>query len=180
MTLRILLDGTELASIIGGQYIGVATQAVLNCIKVMKYGQLVTEVKDIVDAIGLALDVARDTKVPSVIVIGPLVLPSQELDNAVCIPTLAGARHILRCAPQVTDALAKGIPVITPAGTQQRDAKNYSPARVPGVICVGATDIGDKMANSSNFGDAVTLFAPGVDAFSGYFEDRLSNTAVAA
>ena len=80
--------------------------------------------------------------------------------------------------------MAKGIPVISGAGIytggEIGGPGSINPARIPGVICVGATDIGDNMASDSNLGPAVTLFAPGVDAIPSEFEGLLPQSLVAA
>jgi subtilisin family serine protease len=60
------------------------------------------------------------------------------------------------------------------AGGRAQDACNYSPARVPEAITVGATDKTDTKASWSNYGTCVDLFAPGVGITSSW---NTSNTA---
>lgn len=55
---------------------------------------------------------------------------------------------------------------MTAAGNENDDAGNWSPARTPGAITVGATDIADNRAWFSNYGSIVDVFAPGVDVIS--------------
>lgn len=55
------------------------------------------------------------------------------------------------------------------------DAKDTSPANTPRAITVGATDITDTRAFYSNFGPAVTIFAPGSNVTSDWIG---STTAV--
>ena len=57
------------------------------------------------------------------------------------------------------------------AGNEGSDAGSVSPARVPSVVTVGATDITDTLAWFSNYGSVVDLFAPGDDIISAYIGD---------
>lgn len=54
-----------------------------------------------------------------------------------------------------------GIPVVVAAANYNRDACEYSPAREPSAITVGATTSADFRASFSNWGSCVDLFAPG-------------------
>ena len=166
LVLPFLLVGTTLAAIVGGQTVGVAPEAQLKCIKVQKDGQE-ADVRDIISGIQLAVERASDnTAIPSVILVPYSFPANQQLDDAVRIPTVSwNDTEILRCASQVPKAIAKGILVIVQAGAHSQDAKGFSPGRVPDVISVGATDISDKMADFANFGQSITLFAPGVNVF---------------
>ncbi|KAG6875007.1 hypothetical protein C0993_011216 [Termitomyces sp. T159_Od127] len=49
------------------------------------------------------------------------------------------------------------------------DEGNKSPARAPGAICVGASNIADARASFSNYGSVVTLFAPGENILSAWY-----------
>lgn len=46
------------------------------------------------------------------------------------------------------------------------DACNYSPARGPSVVAVGAIQLGDGMASFSNGGSCIDIMAPGVAVIS--------------
>jgi len=54
----------------------------------------------------------------------------------------------------VSAAVAQGLPFVVAAGNESQDANNTSPAHLPQVITVGATDINDTIASFSNFGYA--------------------------
>lgn len=61
----------------------------------------------------------------------------------------------------VANLISKGIPVVVAAGNDNLDACDYSPARAPDAITVGATTTDDSRASYSNFGPCVDIFAPG-------------------
>ena len=60
---------------------------------------------------------------------------------------------------------------------QRQNACNYSPARVPNAITVGATQNNDAAASFSNFGTCVDILAPGVNITSSWStSDTATNT----
>jgi len=61
----------------------------------------------------------------------------------------------------VAGAVAKGVVIVVAAGNNGTDACNYSPARVPSAITVGATNSLDSRTSYSNIGACVDMFAPG-------------------
>ena len=68
----------------------------------------------------------------------------------------------------VAAATAAGVTVVVAAGNDDDDACNYSPARAPSAITVGATDDTDTRAWFSNWGSCVDVFAPGVGVLSAW------------
>jgi len=57
--------------------------------------------------------------------------------------------------------VSSGVTTVVAAMNENEDAVNYSPARVPSVITVGAFTIADAKASFSNFGSVVDIWAPG-------------------
>ncbi|XP_038053970.1 extracellular serine proteinase-like [Patiria miniata] len=57
--------------------------------------------------------------------------------------------------------LDSGFAVAAAAGNRNRNACYYSPARVKGIMTVGATDFFDTRNSDSNYGKCVDIFAPG-------------------
>ena len=61
----------------------------------------------------------------------------------------------------VAGAVNKGVTVVVAAGNSNADACNFSPARTPSAITVGASTSSDARASYSNFGSCLDLFGPG-------------------
>jgi subtilisin family serine protease len=83
----------------------------------------------------------------------------------------------------VKGAVAKGVTFVVAAGNGnflgiQANACNYSPARVPEAVTVGATDNTDKKASFSNYGTCVDLFAPGVGITSSWFSSDVATNTI--
>jgi subtilisin family serine protease len=74
----------------------------------------------------------------------------------------------------VANSINSGVTYAIAAGNSNANACNFSPARVPAAITVGATDISDNRASFSNFGTCLDIFAPGVNITSAW---RTSDTA---
>lgn len=69
-------------------------------------------------------------------------------------------------AQGVANALNAGIAVVLSAGNLSTDACSYLQNTVVHVIVVGATDRTNNLWPGSNFGQCVTIFAPGADVSS--------------
>jgi len=68
----------------------------------------------------------------------------------------------------VSSSIADGVTYAIAAGNSNQNACNFSPARVPAAITLGASDINDARASFSNFGTCLDLFAPGVNITSAW------------
>ncbi len=132
--------GTRLAGIAAGKDYGVAKGAQIVPVRVLdKDGGGAT------DQIIAGIDwVAQNAQQPAVAVLGIGGVPNDRLDAAV-------------------KRLAAVVPIAVPAGSETADASGFSPGRVAEALTVGATDPQDQPDKASNFGQAVDLYAPGVD-----------------
>ena len=74
------------------------------------------------------------------------------------------------CSPSeqaaVDAAIARGTTVVVAAGNESSDVSTSSPANCEGVIAVAAIDRGGHRASFSNYGEGITLAAPGVGIYS--------------
>ena len=69
----------------------------------------------------------------------------------------------------VAKVAAGGVTVVVAAGNDNANACNYSPAREPSAITVGATTNADARASYSNYGSCLDVFAPGSGITSTWF-----------
>lgn len=75
-------------------------------------------------------------------------------------------------------ALSKNVVVVATMGNDNVERKRY-PAAYPGVIAVGSTDQADKKSTFSNYGDWISVAAPGTAIFSTFptYPVSISGTA---
>ncbi|WP_299430512.1 S8 family peptidase [uncultured Meiothermus sp.] len=78
----------------------------------------------------------------------------------------------------VNNAINSGITFALAAGNSNRDACNFSPARVAAGITVGATTSTDARASYSNFGSCLDLFAPGSAITSAWISSDTSTNTI--
>lgn len=77
----------------------------------------------------------------------------------------------------VNNSISAGVTYAIAAGNDNRNACNYSPARVSAAITVGATTSSDARASYSNYGRCLDLFAPGSSITSDWYtSDTATNT----
>ena len=83
----------------------------------------------------------------------------------------------------IKKSIDSGIIFVLEGGGSSEDVGDFSPARVREGIVVGASDSSDCMAEFSNFGEGLDIFAPGVDIISsalGAERTSMSGVQVAA
>ncbi len=132
--------GTYLAGVAASKTFGVAKAAKIVPVRVID-----AEGGGATDKIIAGIDwVTQNAQQPAVAVLGIGGTPNDQLDTAV-------------------RALAAVVPVALPAGGEATDAGGFSPGRVAEALTVGATDARDQVGPTSNYGEVVDLFAPGVD-----------------
>jgi subtilisin family serine protease len=145
--------GTHVAGTVGGKTYGVAKGVSLVAVRVLD---------------------CRGSGTTSGVIAGVDWVASQTHRPAVANMSLGGgASTTLDNA--VKNAVNKaGITFAVAAGNSSANACNYSPARVPEAITVGATTSTDARASYSNFGACLDIFAPGSSITSAWYT---SNTA---
>ncbi|HEX6641237.1 MAG TPA: S8 family peptidase [Thermoanaerobaculia bacterium] len=136
--------GTHVAGTIGGADTGVAPDVSIVAVRVLDCG---------------------GTGTLSGVIAGIDWVASNAVRPAVANLSLAGAgsRAVDEAVQRAIDA---GVVFVVAAGNDGRDACDYSPARAPSAITVGATSMTDAVWALSNQGACVDLFAPGVDIVS--------------
>jgi hypothetical protein len=139
--------GTHVAGTIGGTTYGIAKQVRLHAVRVL-------------DCSG--------TGSWSGVIAGVDWVTSNAIHPAVANMSLGGGASPAVDAA-VTNSIASGVTYVVAAGNSGANACNYSPARVPSAITVGATDpTNDNAAVFSNVGPCLDLFAPGVQIASAW------------
>ncbi len=132
--------GTYLAGVAASRTFGVAKAAQIVPVRVID-----AQGGGATDKIIAGIDwVTQNAHQPAVAVLGIGGAANDQLDAAV-------------------RALAAVVPIAVPAGGEAADAGKFSPARVAEALTVGSTDAGDRVGGTSNYGEVVDLFAPGVD-----------------
>ncbi|KLJ10703.1 hypothetical protein EMPG_13926 [Blastomyces silverae] len=141
--------GTHVAGTIGGKKYGVAKKATLVAVKVFSCDEDGGG-SNVVDGIFWAMKHAAE---------------HGGTEKAIMNLSLGGpvSRSLNEAAAA---AVRAGMFLAVSAGNEAIDASKRSPASEPTVCTIGATDSKDEIADFSNFGSGVDLFAPGVEIVS--------------
>lgn len=141
--------GTHVAGTIGGKTYGVAKDVKIVGVRVLDCRGS-GSVSNIVEAINWVIENRKDPAVVNMSLGGG---KSKTLDNAI------GA------------LVRSGVTAVVAAGNDDKNACNYSPARLTDAITVASTQKGDRRSSFSNYGDCVDIFAPGSSIKSSWYRN---------
>jgi subtilisin family serine protease len=156
--------GTHLAGIIGGTTYGAAKQVTLHAVRVLDCAGSGTFAQ-----IAAGVDwVTANRVLPAVANIALGGAPNAALEAAINRSISVG-----------------GVVYVASAGSQNGDACNFSPARIPAVYTIASTTSADAAHAASNKGPCIDLFAPGITIPSSWHTSDvavqvLAGTAMAA
>lgn len=153
--------GTHVAGTVGGKTYGVAKGVNLIAVRVLGCDGSGTTAGVIAGVDWVTANAAK----PAVANMSLGGSASAALDDAVSRSIASGVSYSI--------AAGNGILVGIPA-----NACNYSPARVPEAITVGATDSTDRRASFSNYGTCLDLFAPGVGITSAWKDSDSATSTI--
>jgi subtilisin family serine protease len=147
--------GTHVAGTVGGTTYGVAKGVTIHPVRIITCGGEGT-----LEQILAGIDwVTANHVKPAVANMSIGAEATQAVDDAVAASSAAGVNYVVA------------------AGNESVDACTRTPARLPLVLTVGATDALDTRAYFSNTGGCVDIFAPGMDILSAWhLGDTESNT----
>lgn len=154
--------GTHVAATVGGKLFGVAKDVQMISIKVSSACEGMFSYSDVIAATDwLTGDAIENNRLPAVV--------NMSLGGG----SLTGT-DFLQIA--IDNAIEQGIHFVVAAGNANSDACETIPAKYPGVITVGASDLGDNKSTFSNFGSCVDIYAPGTFVTSADVQDDTSST----
>jgi len=153
--------GTHCAGTVGGTTYGVAKAARLVAVKVLN-----AQGSGSFDGIVSGVNYATNNGVAY---------------KSVVSMSLGGQGSFAGLTTAINNAVSSGIAVVVAAGNSNANACGFTPAGIASTICVGATALSgsgssrwDARSSFSNYGNCVTLFAPGTNIRSAWIG---SNTA---
>jgi subtilisin family serine protease len=155
--------GTHVAGTFAGSTFGVARQAVVHPVRVLRNGS--GSDSTVIEGIDWVTAHSQANAWPAVANMSLGGDTSRSLDTAVCRSLAAGVVHVVA------------------AGNDDGNACAASPAHVRQALTVGATDDRDRRAFFTNDGSCVDLFAPGVNiksAWRGGGTNVISGTSMAS
>ncbi len=132
--------GTHVSGTVGGATYGVAKQVILHAVRVLG---------------------CTGSGSTSGVIAGVDWVTANHLSPAVANMSLGGSASTA-LDQAVQNSIASGVTYGIAAGNSNANACNFSPARTPEAITVGATDQTDTRASFSNFGTCLDIFGPGV------------------
>ncbi|WP_434388897.1 S8 family serine peptidase [Melittangium boletus] len=148
--------GTHVGGTVGGTTHGIAKKVTLHPVRVL-------------DCTGYGSD--------EQVIAGLDWVTANHIKPAVANMSLGGdASQALDDAVERT--IAAGVVVAVAAGNDSSNGCNYSPARTPNAITVGATTTSDARASYSNFGTCLDIFAPGSNITSASYSGNTSTTSM--
>jgi hypothetical protein len=158
--------GTHVAGIVGGEKTSLAP-----LVNVVGVRTLVGNQGTMADLVEAMAGVMKDIK-------------SKKITKSVLNMSLTGYNTGEKMSnPGIKELVKAGCVVVVAAGNQSDDACDYEPAASPDAITVGAIDEKDELAQFSNIGKCVDVFAPGVRIKSstknGQY-DEMSGTSMAS
>lgn len=145
--------GTHVAGTVGGKTYGIAKKVKLYSVRV--------------------LDASGSGTISGIIAGIDWVISHHTTNPAVANMSLGGGAST-SLDDAVKRGISDGITFVVAAGNLYANACNYSPARVPEAITVGATASNDAFATYSNYGSCVDILAPGTNITSAW---RTTKTA---
>ena len=144
--------GTQIGGLVGGKFVGVAKNAILHPVKVVR--DMKTSLSS-VNAVLRAITYFREKQCKD---------PKKDRvpnPSIVVLPFTTDTAKSGTLDDEVNRLIDCDFVVITGAGNTSEDAGKYSPASVDRVITVGAFDQSGHFAAFSNYGKSVDLLAPG-------------------
>ena len=154
--------GTHVAGTVGGSTYGVAKSVALVAVRVLN---------------------CSGSGSTSGVIAGIDWVTSQHTNGAAVANMSLGGSASSALDSAVSRSIADGVTYAVAAGNGNRggkaqDACNYSPARTPDALTIGATDSTDTKPRWSNYGACVDWFAPGVSITSAWYSGSSATNTI--